>query len=198
MKKSISVLALAIASVLSITAYAQDSDADEGRGRSADCPYTAMNTMDNEFGAGTSANTTCIAKRHHIRTVINMSSADVNKTGRAQQLVNVQNVVQNYEGMYGMQIDKDYEIVVVGHGKGGKWLVNDAAYNAATGTTAGNPSRALIEQLIAHGIPIYMCQNTMRGNGWKSSDLIPGVREVPAGVAAVIDLGERGYVVVTP
>jgi intracellular sulfur oxidation DsrE/DsrF family protein len=43
-----------------------------------------------------------------------------------------------------------------------------------------------------------MCQNTMRGNSWVTSDLIPGVEEVPGGVVALADFAQRGWAVITP
>jgi intracellular sulfur oxidation DsrE/DsrF family protein len=55
-----------------------------------------------------------------------------------------------------------------------------------------------VEALVAKGIPIYMCQNTMSGNNWVTADLIPGVQEAPAGVVAITDFGMRGWVVLTP
>jgi intracellular sulfur oxidation DsrE/DsrF family protein len=61
-----------------------------------------------------------------------------------------------------------------------------------------NKTEELINKLVAKGIPVYMCQNTMRANGWKTADLIPGVKEVPGGVTAAIDYSLRGWAVLTP
>jgi len=43
-----------------------------------------------------------------------------------------------------------------------------------------------------------MCQNTMQGNGWVSSDLLPGVKMMPSGAVAVLDFQHRGYEYILP
>lgn len=164
------------------------------------CPAAAQAAMDQTFGPGTSANTACLVHRHHIRVALSMSSAVLNpKSGINQTLTNALNMVANYENMYGLTPgDEGFRIAVVGHFQGGQFLLNDAAYNRVHNVTTGNPSRAAVEQLLADGMQVIMCQNTMRANGWKTSDLIPGVTEVPAGVTALTDFGMSGWVVLTP
>lgn len=164
------------------------------------CPADAQAAMDQTFGAGTSANTACLVHRHHIRVALSMSSAVANpKSGVNQTLTNAVNMAANYENMYGLSVgDEGYQIAVVGHFQGGKFLLNDDAYNRVSSTTTGNPSGAAVRALLAKGLQVIMCQNTMRANGWKSSDLIPGVTEVPAGVTALTDFGMSGWVVLTP
>ncbi|MBI3561116.1 MAG: DsrE family protein [Gammaproteobacteria bacterium] len=192
MKRYMFVSLVCVAATMGVNTYANAA------GNDAACPPATIASIDAEFGSGTSNITTCIKYRENVRVVINASSADTNKAGVSQQLVNVNNLYHNYEDMYGMVLGKDYDIKVVGHGKGGKWLLTDAAYNAATGTTLGNPSGAMVRDLVAHGISVYLCQNTMRANGWKTTDVIEGVHEVPAGVAAVVDFAKQGYVLLTP
>ncbi len=163
------------------------------------CPAAAQTAMDATFGPGTSSITSCIAKRHNIRVAISMSSATLNPAkGIGQTIVNVQNMVQNYEGMYGLTLHHGYDIAVVGHFAGGRFLLTDAAYNATYGVQTGNPSRTAVQALLEHGITFVMCQNTMRANHWVTSDLIPGVQEAPAGVVALTDYGMRGWVLLTP
>lgn len=162
------------------------------------CPPLAQSQMDNEFGAGTSAQTLCLQNREGVKSVVNVSSAAVNKSGAGQQIVNVKNMVDNYSGMYGMNINDDYEIVVVAHGAGGRWLLTDEAYNRSFAVTTGNPSRATVEALLQKGVKFFMCQNTMRGSGWKTADIMSGVKQTPAGVTAVIDFAKSGYVPLTP
>lgn len=162
------------------------------------CPPLAQSQMDDEFGAGTAAQTLCLQDRKNVKSVVNVSSAAVNKTGVGQQIVNVKNMVDNYSGMYDMRVDEDYHIVVVAHGAGGRWLLTDDAYNRTYAVTTGNPSRATVEALLQKGVRFFMCQNTMRGLGWKTEDLIPGVKQVPAGVTAVVDFAKEGYVPLTP
>lgn len=162
------------------------------------CPPLAQSQMDNEFGAGTSSQTLCLQNRENVKAVINMSSAALNKSGASQQVVNAKNMLDNYAGMYGMKINDDFYLVVVGHGAGGRWLLTDAAYNRTFAVTTGNPSRALVEGMVAKGVAFFMCQNTMRGSGWKTEDILLGVKQVPAGVTAVVDFAKSGFVPLTP
>lgn len=126
-----------------------------------------------------------------------MNNSDLNpRNGRSQQTLNVNNIYNDYTSNYDMVSGKDFKAVIVGYGAGARWLLNDAAYTATYGVA--NPSDDMIFALMAKGIKVYMCQNTMRGSGWVSSDLIPGVEMVPAGVTAVIDFQNRDYTYIVP
>jgi len=164
------------------------------------CPVSAQIAMDATFGAGTSAITSCIVHREHIRVAISMGSNTLNpKSGINQVLVNVVNMSNNYEQMYSLTVgDEGYRIAVVGHFQGGQSLLTDDAYNRLHNVTTGNPNRPTVEKLLAKGIQFIMCQNTMRANNWVTSDLIPGVTEAPAGVVALTDFGMQGWVLLTP
>lgn len=168
------------------------------------CPAATQAAIDLEFGAAadgtlTSQMTECLVKREHIRAAINVSSNALNaKNGYSQQLNNISNMIGNYEGIYGLQLGRDgYQIVAIVHGAAGKFLLNGTKY-AALYNGEVNKTEELITKLIAKGIPVYMCQNTMRVNGWVTADLIPGVQEVPGGVTAAVDFGLRGWMVLTP
>ena len=95
-------------------------------------------------------------------------------------------------------INNDFEIVAIGYAGGGRWLLSDEAYNRTYNVTTGNPTRTLTESLIARGVPVYMCQNTMRGNGWVTSDLTSGVLMVPSGAVALLDFQHNGYKYINP
>jgi intracellular sulfur oxidation DsrE/DsrF family protein len=190
---------LILLTILGLAANVVLADSDRDYAYNATCPANAQVDMDAKFGAGTSAITQCIYKRHDIRVAINMSTNVLNpKSGISQTLNNVNNMIANYEGMYGLTLGEGYRIAIVAHFAGGRFLLSDAAYNRSFNVTTGNPSRAAVEALVAKGIPIYMCQNTMSGNNWVTADLIPGVQEAPAGVVAITDFGMRGWVVLTP
>jgi len=169
-----------------------------GSSASLGCPASEREQMDAEFGEGTSEITRCLSTRDGIKVMINFSGSTLHKSGVAQQLKNIENIVNNYEHFYGMKANKNYHIVVVGYGPGGRFLINDAAYNATYGGTAGNPSRPLVESLIARGVYLVMCQNTMRSNRWVTADIISGISQVPAGVTAVIDYEYAGYKALNP
>jgi intracellular sulfur oxidation DsrE/DsrF family protein len=162
------------------------------------CPVTAQLAMDQEFGYGTSANTSCIEHRHHIRVALSMSSATANpKSGFNQVLNNALSMTGNYEQVYGLTYgDEGYRIAVVAHFQGAKSLLSDDAYFRLFGTT--NPNTPVVKKLLAKGVQLIMCQTTMRANGWKSSDLAPGVTQVPGGVVQLADFANSGWVVMTP
>jgi len=162
------------------------------------CPPDAILQMDSQFGYGTSARTTCLQKRTKVKTAIAWNSAQPNKSGVSQQAGMTKNVIKNYENIYGMSLNQNYKLVVVAYAAGGRWLLNDEAYNRTYNVNTGNPTRVLAEQLIAKGIPVYLCQNTMRANGWITDDLIPGTKMVPSGVPALLDFQAMGYKQVTP
>lgn len=163
------------------------------------CPAAYQTQVDTEFGAGTSAITTCITKRDDIKNVLNMSTAVLNpKSGISQTLNNAVLMIANLQGIYGITLGEDFKLNIVAHFQGGQFLLTDDAYNKLHSVTTGNPSRATVESLLAQGVHIYMCQNTMRANAWVTSDLIPGVEQVPGGVVALADFAATGWSVITP
>jgi intracellular sulfur oxidation DsrE/DsrF family protein len=190
---------LILLAILGLAANVVLADSGHDYANTATCPANAQADMDAKFGAGTSAITQCLYKRQDIRVAINLSTNVLNpKSGISQTLNNVNNMIANYEGMYGLTLGEGYRIAIVAHFAGGRFLLTDEAYNRSFNVTTGNPSRATIEALVAKGIPIFMCQNTMSGNNWATGDLISGVHEVPAGVTALADYGMRGWVTLTP
>ncbi len=163
------------------------------------CPAQAIINMDKQFGHGTSLNTTCSQVRTEIKDVFAWNSAGINKKKKLGQQVHVtRNSVNNYESIYGMEINKDFEVIAIGYSGGGRWLLTDEAYNRTYGVTTGNPTGALTVSLVERGVKVYMCQNTMRGNGWVSSDLLPGVKMVPSGAVAILDFEHQGYKYINP
>ena len=193
--KSKLLLVLLAGMLSATTAFADDQT---GKGTAA-CPEGFQAAIDTEFGDGTSAITSCIAKHEDIKNVLNMSTPVLNpKSGISQTLNNAELMLQNYQNVYGITIGNGLKLNVVAHFQGGPFLLSDDAYNRVKGVTTGNPSRATVQDLLAKGVHIYLCQNTMRANGWKTADLIGGVEEVPGGVVALADFALRGWAVITP
>lgn len=199
MKKANLIAVLISGFLISAAAWADDDM------QSNACPPAYQAQIDAEFGSSTNGTTTsgittCISNHHHIRNVLNMSTAVLNpKSGINQTLNNASLLIANYKNVYGIVLGDDFKLNIVAHFQGGQFLLTDTAYNAAhPGLTTGNPSRAVVESLLAQGVHIYMCQNTMRANAWKTPDLIPGVEEVPAGVVALFDFTQSGWAVITP
>jgi intracellular sulfur oxidation DsrE/DsrF family protein len=168
-------------------AFATNSFADEADKKIKPCPSDAILQMDSQFGYGTSDITTCLQKRTNVKNAIAWNSKQLNKSGVAQQARITKNLIMNYENTYDMKFKKDYKLLVVAYGAGGRWLLSDEAYNRTYNVNTGNPTRGLAEQLIAKGIPLLMCQNT-----------IPGTKMVPSGVPALLDFQALGYRQITP
>lgn len=189
------VLASSIAACFLFSAAVQADDTN--------CPVAAQQDMNARFGLTssgqpTSAITQCLSVRKKIKVVVNVSNKEINAAKNiSQQINNVQNMVSNYETMYGIAAGEDgYQIAVIAHGAGGRFLLNDDAHLRTYGTV--NTTKAAMEALINKGVNVIMCQNTMKANNWVSADLLPGVTEVPAGVTGVTDYGMQGWVVLTP
>lgn len=164
-----------------------------------ECPDATKSDVEAEFGPGSSEATTCLQVRKGVKSVASWNSSAVNgRTGFGQQPQSTRNLTNNYDQMYGMVANQDYKVAVVAFSGGGRWALNDEAYNRTYGVTTGNPSADITTGLIEKGIPVYLCQNTMRGNNWSFSDVLPGVLMVPTGVGGVVDFQSQGYTYLVP
>lgn len=153
--------------------------------------------MDAQFGAGSADMTTCLQVRKDVKAVIALNNALLHKKGFSQQVNNIKNYANDAEE-HGMVLNADFAVTAIGYGAGGRWLLTDDAYNRQFATSTGNPSRALVESLLARGVGFSMCQNTMKANLWTKADLLPGVNMVPAGVGALVDMQKQGWTYISP
>ncbi|HUP67141.1 MAG TPA: DsrE family protein [Sphingomicrobium sp.] len=71
-------------------------------------------------------------------------------------------------------------------------VVNDARYAKETGIDA-NPTADLVRQLIAKGVPIYVCGQTAAQASVSKSDLLPGVKMALSAMTAHAILQHQGY-----
>lgn len=93
------------------------------------------------------------------------------------------NVVKNVQAEYGK--DKvDVEVVVFGYGSG--LLKFDS------------PLANRIDDTLASGAQVVMCQNTMRGQKLTNADMHPKIGYVKAGVIEIIEKSKQGWTVVRP
>jgi uncharacterized protein len=93
------------------------------------------------------------------------------------------NVVRNIQQEYGK--DKvDVELVVFGNGAG--MLQFDS------------PLANRIEDTLASGANVYMCENTMQGRKLTRKDMLPKIGYVKAGVIEIIEKQKQGWAVVRP
>ncbi len=93
------------------------------------------------------------------------------------------NVVKNVQATYGK--DKvDVEVVVFGFGSG--LLKFDS------------PLANRIDDTLASGAQVIMCQNTMKGQKLTNADMHPKIGYVQAGVREIIEKSRQGWTVVRP
>jgi intracellular sulfur oxidation DsrE/DsrF family protein len=93
------------------------------------------------------------------------------------------NVVKNIQGEYGK--DKvDVELVVFGNGVG--LLKFDSQLSNR------------IEDTMAGGAKVVMCQNTMKGRKLTEADMHAGIGYVKAGVIEIIEKQKQGWTILRP
>ena len=93
------------------------------------------------------------------------------------------NVVKNIQATYGKD-NVDVEVVVFGNGSG--LLKFDS------------PLASRIDETLASGAKVSMCQNTMKGQKLAEADMHPKIGYVKAGVIEIIEKSKEGWTVVRP
>jgi len=88
---------------------------------------------------------------------------------------------------------QERHINAVFHGKAGYWMLTDEAYNAHTKTDKGNPNKAIIRELVAMGVSIELCGQTMKSQNWSPDDILAEVKIVIGAYPRIIDLQMQGY-----
>ncbi len=96
--------------------------------------------------------------------------------------------VQNH-----INASKDARIVVVTHGKGIDFLLNNAQ------DKNGNPYEPVVQTLKDKGVDFRVCNNTLASRKLDASAVIPEATVVPSGVAEIGRLqAKEGYVYLKP
>lgn len=97
--------------------------------------------------------------------------------------------IQNHLNAVG---DKNIEIVVVTHGKGIDFLLED--WKDSQGKSHGD----LVQELANRGVKFNICANTLKGRKIDENRINLNGTIVPSGVATVAELQHQGYVYVKP
>jgi intracellular sulfur oxidation DsrE/DsrF family protein len=109
--------------------------------------------------------------------VIQVSDSDTKTWNQAL------NVIKNVQAEYGK--DKvDIELVVFGNGSG--LLKFDS------------PLANRIDDTLASGASVSMCENTMKGQKLTKADMHPKIGYVKAGIIEIIEKSKQGWTVVRP
>jgi intracellular sulfur oxidation DsrE/DsrF family protein len=199
------VAAVGLMALLSLTNYALADDGHHKAGAKSCENKTGGMSFDEEFGAGAGELTRCIEKRHKVKVVyqVNQFCRDdvaLPECQRPYALGNISHAIEDYEVNYGMKAGKDYEIVAVVTSSGGNLMVQNQF------ARQGNQFEGLVRELMSKGVKFYFCQNTVRSMmkknlitpGQATTEIIPGVKFVTAGVTAMPDFVEKGYVLIQP
>lgn len=93
------------------------------------------------------------------------------------------NVIRNVQAEYGK--DKvNIELVVFGHGSG--LLKFDS------------PLANRIDETLASGASVAMCENTMKGQKLTRDDMHPKIGYVKAGIIEIVEKSRQGWIVIRP
>ena len=132
-----------------------------------------------------------IKKRENIKVVYDVKNDDW-EAGVGKALYYVRGLLEAYKSM-GVTEDK-LHIGVVMHGPTAYWLLNDAAYQKRSDDPFDyNSNENIVQELLAHGVSVEICNSTMKAHSWTEKDLLPGVTIVHDAYTRFIDLQLRGY-----
>lgn len=182
-------------------------------GTVVDDPLVLNRTIDEEFGAGSEAETHCLSHRKHAKVVVAINGAHpLDKNGIAQTqnarfLSNIEYMRENYEDMHNMKIGQDIKVIAVASNSGALLMTtHHPAWQRAKAAgdpdcpmipnpaiTCANPFRHLVERAQEIGVKFYLCQMASRVLGIKKGNKIPDVEFVPGGHIAVADFQMDGY-----
>jgi intracellular sulfur oxidation DsrE/DsrF family protein len=97
----------------------------------------------------------------------------------------------NLHARHGIPVER-LKAAGVFHGTGWWALLSDSAFAARFGGKT-NPSRALVEELLANGAQLVLCGQTAAFRGVKREELLPGVKLAMSAMTALNVLGADGY-----
>lgn len=125
---------------------------------------------------------------HVFKAVYEINTSD--STGMNQQLNTVARFV-NLHARHGIPKERIHAAAVV-HGTGWWSLLSDSAYGARFGGKT-NPSKRLVEELLANNVQLVMCGQTAGFRGVKREELLPGVQLGISAMTALSVFQSQGY-----
>lgn len=129
-----------------------------------------------------------IPEGHVFRNVYVIDRADT--AGTNQQLTTIARFL-NLHVRHGIPLERLHAAAVV-HGSGWMSLLSDSAYGARFGGRT-NPSRQLVEELLANGVQLVLCGQTAGFRGVKRDELLPGVQLAISAMTALNVFQAQGY-----
>ena len=117
---------------------------------------------------------------------------DVWEAGIGKGLYYVRGLLEAYKSQGITQ--KNLKISVVLHGATVYWLLKEDVYRQFKRDEFDfNPHDQILQELLAHGVSVEVCNVTLRGKGWTANDLMPGVTLVHDAYTRLIDLQKQSY-----
>ena len=142
-------------------------------------------TFQDKFGYDVLEKMQCNKRRSNVRMVmqVNQYKQGDNPYG----FRNLGNIVKDFEMTHGIE---NWKIAVVVHSGGGNLVLNNKD---------DNPLLDKVMPWVSHpNVDVYFCLNTAAAKGWKTDQIIDGVKFVPAGLSAIMDFQYQGYKYVQP
>ena len=91
-----------------------------------------------------------------------------------------------------------WQIIAICHGPNGYMALGDTRYDEVRHWKHGNPYKDQIAALQAAGVQVELCAETMRLNGWRNADILPGVKVNSGANFRLIELIQQGFVEIHP
>jgi|GEM_PF-786318 len=99
-------------------------------------------------------------------------------------------VLLNLAGTQGLKPDS-FDLVVILHGDATESALNDAAYRRSQGHD--HPSGELIDQLVAAGVKINVCGQSLLRKHLDPREVRPGVTITASAISTILNYQSRGY-----
>ncbi len=125
---------------------------------------------------------------HVFKAVYVIDRAD--SAGTNQQLTTIARFL-NLHARHGVPRERLHAAAVV-HGTGWMSILSDSAYGARFGGKA-NPSKRLVEELLANNVQLVLCGQTAGFRGVKREELLPGVKLAISAMTALNVFQAQGY-----
>lgn len=129
-----------------------------------------------------------IPSDHVFKAVYVIDTAD--SVGTNQQLTTIARFL-NLSARNGVPNERVRAAGVV-HGSGWMSLLSDSAYGARF-SGKPNPSKQLVEELLANGVQLVLCGQTAGFRGVKREELLPGVQLAISAMSALNVFQAQGY-----
>ena len=135
-------------------------------------------------------NPTFVVPSDHVFKAV-FEIVDASEEGQVQPEMTTIARFLNLHARHGVEDDRVLAAAVV-HGGGFSALLNDEAH-AERYDGATNPTRELVEDLLANGVQIILCGQTAGGRQLQPGELIPGVQVALSAMTALNYFQTQGY-----